>query len=219
VRAGKGVPSLSKSGRRPWKRRRAWSALATRVKAAAAALQLTDIAPDDPRLAAGILPALRELRPRLTAESLTGIYAEGHPPGAAVHRRLLRRRLPGRWRAGGSRRRPYAAAVKLARKKQQVKGRVVATSVILPSRTSMRWCSAPKGDLINDRRSGPRWSSERGHDRPALTLAGRCGPSRRCVVQDPLLWSGPSSVGFFVKPDGITGRSFARFGDVAGRNW
>jgi GNAT superfamily N-acetyltransferase len=51
------------------------------MKAAAAALQFTDIAPDDPRLAADILPVLRELRPHLTAESLTSIYAEGHPQG------------------------------------------------------------------------------------------------------------------------------------------
>ena len=51
------------------------------MKAPAAAIQFTDIGPDDPRLAADILPVLRELRPHLTAGSLTGIYAEGHPQG------------------------------------------------------------------------------------------------------------------------------------------
>src|SRR5258708_10639462 len=51
------------------------------MMAAAAAIQFTDIGPDDPRLAADILPVLRELRPHLTAESLTSIYAEGHPQG------------------------------------------------------------------------------------------------------------------------------------------
>jgi GNAT superfamily N-acetyltransferase len=51
------------------------------MKAAAAAIQFTDIGPDDPRLAADILPVLRELRPHLTAESLASIYAEGYPQG------------------------------------------------------------------------------------------------------------------------------------------
>jgi GNAT superfamily N-acetyltransferase len=51
------------------------------MKAAAAALQFTDVGPDDPRLAADILPVLAELRPHLTADSLTSIYAEGHPQG------------------------------------------------------------------------------------------------------------------------------------------
>lgn len=51
------------------------------MKAAAAAIQFTDIAPDDPRLAADILPVLRELRTHLTAGSLASIYAEGHPQG------------------------------------------------------------------------------------------------------------------------------------------
>jgi GNAT superfamily N-acetyltransferase len=47
----------------------------------ATAIQFTDIGPDDPRLAADILPVLRELRPHLTAESLTSIYTEGHLQG------------------------------------------------------------------------------------------------------------------------------------------
>jgi hypothetical protein len=51
------------------------------MKAAAVAQQFTDIGPGDPRLAADFLPVLRELRPHLTAESLTSIYAEGHPQG------------------------------------------------------------------------------------------------------------------------------------------
>jgi GNAT superfamily N-acetyltransferase len=51
------------------------------VKTAAALIRLADIAPDDPRLAADILPVLRELRPHLTPESLNAIYAEGHPQG------------------------------------------------------------------------------------------------------------------------------------------
>ena len=51
------------------------------MKAATTAIQFTDIEPDDPRLAADILPVLRELRPQLTAESLASIYAEGYPQG------------------------------------------------------------------------------------------------------------------------------------------
>jgi GNAT superfamily N-acetyltransferase len=51
------------------------------VKASAAALQFTDIGPDDARLVADILPVLRELRPHLTPESLASIYAEGYPQG------------------------------------------------------------------------------------------------------------------------------------------
>jgi GNAT superfamily N-acetyltransferase len=47
----------------------------------ATAIRFTDIGIDDPRLAADVLPVLRELRPRLTAESLASIYAEGHPQG------------------------------------------------------------------------------------------------------------------------------------------
>jgi hypothetical protein len=43
--------------------------------------QFTDIGPDDPRLAADILPVLRELPTHLTAESLASIYAEGYPQG------------------------------------------------------------------------------------------------------------------------------------------
>ena len=48
---------------------------------AIAALQFTDVGPDDPRLAADILPVLRELRSHLTAESLSSIYVEGHSQG------------------------------------------------------------------------------------------------------------------------------------------
>lgn len=51
------------------------------VKTAAAVIQFADIGPDDPRLAADILPVLRELRPHLMSESLSLIYAEGHPQG------------------------------------------------------------------------------------------------------------------------------------------
>ena len=51
------------------------------MKAAVGEIQFTDIGPDDPRLTADILPVLGELRPHLTAESLTLIYAEGHPQG------------------------------------------------------------------------------------------------------------------------------------------
>jgi GNAT superfamily N-acetyltransferase len=51
------------------------------MKATAAEPRFTDIGPDDPRLSADILPVLRELRPHLTAESLTSIYAEGFPQG------------------------------------------------------------------------------------------------------------------------------------------
>jgi GNAT superfamily N-acetyltransferase len=47
----------------------------------AAAIQFADIGPGDPRLAADIMPVLLELRPHLTAASLAGIYAEGHPQG------------------------------------------------------------------------------------------------------------------------------------------
>jgi GNAT superfamily N-acetyltransferase len=51
------------------------------VKADVGLLQFADIGPDDPRLAADILPVLRELRPLLTPQSLKVIYAEGHPQG------------------------------------------------------------------------------------------------------------------------------------------
>ena len=43
--------------------------------------ELVDLEPGDPRLVADMLPVLRELRPHLTAESLTAVYAEGHPQG------------------------------------------------------------------------------------------------------------------------------------------
>jgi len=51
------------------------------VKVEADRTQFADIGPDDPRLAADILPVLRELRSQLTPESLRVIYAEGHPQG------------------------------------------------------------------------------------------------------------------------------------------
>jgi GNAT superfamily N-acetyltransferase len=51
------------------------------MNAAAAAMQFTDIGPDDSRLTADILPVLRELRPHLTAETLASIYNEGYPQG------------------------------------------------------------------------------------------------------------------------------------------
>lgn len=51
------------------------------MKAATVAIRFADIEPCDPRLIADILPVLRELRPHLTAESLTSIYVEGHPQG------------------------------------------------------------------------------------------------------------------------------------------
>ena len=51
------------------------------MKTTTAVIQFADIGPDDPRLAADILPVLRELRPHLTSGSLNVIYAEGHPQG------------------------------------------------------------------------------------------------------------------------------------------
>lgn len=45
------------------------------------AYELVDLGPGDPRLVADMLPVLQELRPHLTAESLTAVYAEGHPQG------------------------------------------------------------------------------------------------------------------------------------------
>jgi len=44
-------------------------------------VNLIDVSPDDPRLLADVLPVLAELRPHLTADSLTAVYAEGHPQG------------------------------------------------------------------------------------------------------------------------------------------
>jgi GNAT superfamily N-acetyltransferase len=44
-------------------------------------VHLVDVEPVDPRLLADLLPVLLELRPHLTAESLTAIYAEGHRQG------------------------------------------------------------------------------------------------------------------------------------------
>ena len=42
---------------------------------------LVDLEPGDPRLAAEVLPVLRELRPHLDEESFAAVYAEGHPQG------------------------------------------------------------------------------------------------------------------------------------------
>ena len=44
-------------------------------------VELLDIEPGDPRLAAEVLPVLRELRPHLDEESFAAVYAEGHPQG------------------------------------------------------------------------------------------------------------------------------------------
>ena len=44
-------------------------------------VDLVDLDPGDPRLAAEVLPVLRELRPHLDAESFAAVYAEGHPQG------------------------------------------------------------------------------------------------------------------------------------------
>ncbi|MEV4193241.1 GNAT family N-acetyltransferase [Streptomyces toxytricini] len=44
-------------------------------------MKIIDLEPGDPRLAADLLPVLRELRPHLTADLLADIYAEGHPQG------------------------------------------------------------------------------------------------------------------------------------------
>src|SRR5687768_3556221 len=42
---------------------------------------IVEIAPDDPRLLAEVLPVLQQLRPHLDANALTAIYTEGHPQG------------------------------------------------------------------------------------------------------------------------------------------
>lgn len=42
---------------------------------------LVDLEPGDERLAAEVLPVLRELRPHLDEESFAALYAEGHPQG------------------------------------------------------------------------------------------------------------------------------------------
>jgi GNAT superfamily N-acetyltransferase len=44
-------------------------------------LTLVDLEPGDPRLAAQVLPVLRELRTHLDEASFAAIYAEGHPQG------------------------------------------------------------------------------------------------------------------------------------------
>lgn len=44
-------------------------------------VDLVDLDPGDPRLAADVLPVLLELRPHLDAGSFAAVYAEGHPQG------------------------------------------------------------------------------------------------------------------------------------------
>ena len=44
-------------------------------------VRLVDLVPGDGRLAAEVLPVLRELRPHLVEESFAAVYAEGHPQG------------------------------------------------------------------------------------------------------------------------------------------
>jgi GNAT superfamily N-acetyltransferase len=44
-------------------------------------IELVDLEPGDPRLVEEVLPVLRELRPHLTADSFSTVYAEGHPQG------------------------------------------------------------------------------------------------------------------------------------------
>lgn len=48
---------------------------------AAPAPRIVDIGLNDPRLLDDVLPVLSQLRPHLTAESLTAVYREGHPQG------------------------------------------------------------------------------------------------------------------------------------------
>jgi GNAT superfamily N-acetyltransferase len=45
------------------------------------AYELVGLEPGDARLVTDMLPVLVELRPHLTAESLTAVYAEGYPQG------------------------------------------------------------------------------------------------------------------------------------------
>ncbi|KIF00547.1 GCN5 family acetyltransferase [Streptomyces sp. RSD-27] len=44
-------------------------------------MKIIDLEPGDPRLAADLLPVLRELRPHLTPALFAEVYAEGHPQG------------------------------------------------------------------------------------------------------------------------------------------
>ncbi|RKS75364.1 acetyltransferase (GNAT) family protein [Motilibacter peucedani] len=44
-------------------------------------MDIVDLAPGDPRVVDDALPVLLALRPHLSAESLTSVYAEGHPQG------------------------------------------------------------------------------------------------------------------------------------------
>jgi GNAT superfamily N-acetyltransferase len=51
------------------------------VTSEASRITLVDVGPGDPRLAAEVLPVLRELRPHLDEATLAAVYAEGHPQG------------------------------------------------------------------------------------------------------------------------------------------
>lgn len=44
-------------------------------------MKITDMEPGDPRLGAEVLPVLQELRPHLTDELFSEVYAEGYPQG------------------------------------------------------------------------------------------------------------------------------------------
>ncbi len=44
-------------------------------------MRFVDLAPGDPRLAADVIPVLKQLRAHLTLESLAEVYAEGHAQG------------------------------------------------------------------------------------------------------------------------------------------
>lgn len=44
-------------------------------------MRIVDLDPGDPRLAADVLPVLRQLRPHLTAESFAALYEEGYGQG------------------------------------------------------------------------------------------------------------------------------------------
>ncbi len=44
-------------------------------------MRFVDLEPEDPRLATDVLPVLAELRPHLTLQLLTAVYAEGYPQG------------------------------------------------------------------------------------------------------------------------------------------
>lgn len=44
-------------------------------------MKITDMEPGDPRLGTEVLPVLQELRPHLTDELFSEVYAEGYPQG------------------------------------------------------------------------------------------------------------------------------------------